>query len=38
VKIVVTTVGLLVVLAWAFHELAFLHDVSAERDSRGLLS
>jgi hypothetical protein len=30
VKVIVTTLGVLVVLAWAFHELAFLHDVSAE--------
>lgn len=29
-KLVITTMGLLVVLAWAFHEIVFLHDVSAE--------
>lgn len=31
-KILVSTLGVLVVLAFAFHEIAFLHQVSAEPD------
>jgi hypothetical protein len=34
VKLVVTSLGVLVVLAWALHELVHLHDVRAELDAR----
>jgi len=33
VKLVVTTLGMLVVLAWAFHELVFLHEQSEALDT-----
>lgn len=32
-KLVITTMGVLVVLAWAFHEIVFFHDVSEDMDA-----